>query len=330
MKCGRIGSRAGCAALLRAAIVLYAARGGAEDGSNDVCAASSAPADDVRDRYDDEGRLVHELRLSQGRVVQEIAVNYRGEHAVARTEITAERRRSARTYFDGDRVLVAECHEDGRRTGYASYTYDADGRLVLIDKRGLVADPAQRAGAETWARETTHHTYDATGQLLLVEVRDGAGRVKSRTRSDRPAPVVPIVLSLKAGGTYQSDTELYDFLGGLGIHREPLPEHYASDPLEVALDASYRFNRSSNVTSTDQTTLRLAADYHDVLPRLTLFTFVTTNRNLPANLRLNLELAVLGAKVDLVPPRKVQLDVSFAPIWNFRSIVAPEVNSAAL
>jgi hypothetical protein len=288
----------------------------AEDGGNDVCPAISVPADDVRGQYDAKGRFIHELRLAEGRVVQEIAVSYRDDHAVARTEVTPEHRRTARTYYDGGHVVVAECHEDGRRVAHAGYTYDGDGHLVLLDKRTLVK--------ERWTRETTHDTYDADGELVLTEVRDETGRVKSRTRSDRAPLTVPVVLSFTTGGTYQSDTELYDFLGGIGIHREPKVERYGADPLEVALDAAYRFHRAAGTTSTDQTTLRLGVDYHDIVPRLTLFSFITTERNLPVNLRLNLELAVLGVKVDLLRPRRVRLDVSFAPIWNFRSIVAPE------
>jgi len=315
-------ARRALARLLALAALASSEAAQAEDGSNDVCPANSVAADDVRDSYDAQGHWVHQLRLTDGRVVEEIAVSYRGDHAVARTEVTPGHRRSARTYFDGERVSVAECHEDGRRVAYAGYTYDTDGRLVLVDKRTLAK--------ERWTRETTHHTYAADGRLMLSEVRDAAGRVKSRTESQRAPLAVPVVLSLTTGGTYQSDTELYDFLGGIGIHRAAEPDRFGSDPLEVALDAAYRFHRAAGTTSTDQTTLRLAVDYHDILPRITLFTFAATDRNLPVNLRLNLELAVLGVKFDIVPPRRVQLDVSFAPIWNFRSIIAPEPGTAGV
>jgi hypothetical protein len=101
-------------------------------------------------------------------------------------------------------------------------------------------------------------------------------------------------------------------------------QRYGSDPLEVGLDGVYKFHRAERATSTDQTTLRFGADYHDILPRITLFTFTSTDRNLPANLRLNLEEAVLGIKVDIVPPARYQLDASFAPVWNFRSIASPQ------
>jgi hypothetical protein len=172
-------------------------------------------------------------------------------------------------------------------------------------------------------REITLNTYDVEGRLVASEVRDGGGRLKRRTSSRRVPPRVPILLSLVGGGSYQSDTELFDFVGGFGIHREPKPEQYATDPLEVELDAAYRFHRVAGATGTDQTTMRLGVDYHDVVPRITLFSFAATDRNVPANLRLNLEVAPLGVKVDLVRPARVRLDVSFAPVWNFRSIVNP-------
>jgi hypothetical protein len=305
--------------------VTFASEARAEDGSNDVCPALSADADDVRDEYDAQGRLVHELRLAQGRVVEEVAVSYRDGHAVARTEVTPERRRVARSYFRDDRVSVAECYEGERRVGYASYEYDGDGHLLLLDKRSFVEGTAGEAPvAPHWTRETTHHRYDADGQVIATEVRDTDGHVKSRTTSERVPLAVPVVLSFSAGGTYQSDTQLYDFLGALGIHREPKVEHYGEDPLSVGLDAAYRFHRASGATTMDQTTLRLGVDYHDIVPRITLFTFATTERNVPANLRLNLEVAVLGVKYDFVPPKKYQLDVSFAPVWNFRSIFSPQ------
>lgn len=292
-------------------------RARAADGSNDACPAHNADADDVREDYDARGRLLHQLRLAKGRVVEEVALTYTGEHATTRVEQTPGHRRIARSYFKGDELVVGECYEDGERTGYVANRYD-DGHLTLMEKRTLVAGQGFRL-------ETTHFTYDADGNLVLTEVRGPDGARLSVTRAERAPSSVPIVLSLLAGGSYQSDTELYDVTAGLGIHRRPKVQHYGSDPLEVGLDGTYKFHRAAGVTSTDQTTLRFGVDYHDILPRITLFTFTSTDRNLPANLRLNLEEAVLGIKLDIVRPGGTyQLDVSFAPVWNFRSIAAPQ------
>lgn len=304
-----------------------AARALAADGGNDACPALALPADDVRDRYDASARLIHELRLAKGRVVQEIAIAYVGEHAIARTEIADGHVRVARSYWDVDRLLVAECYADGKRVGYVRYAYDDEGHVTEMEKRTFVT-PSQPTDASapkagSWTLEVTRNRYDADGQLLESEVRGADGKLVSSTRADREPPKVPIVIALRAGGAYQSDSRLYDFTTGLALHRDPEVQRYGSDPLEVGLDGAYRYHRAAGVTSLDQTTLRFGADYHDLLPRFTLFTFTSMERNLATHLRLYLEEAFLGAKVDVVRSPRFSFDLSFAPIWSFRSIEAP-------
>ncbi|MFZ5897004.1 MAG: hypothetical protein ACOY0T_38455 [Myxococcota bacterium] len=294
----------------------------AEDGGNEVCPAIFADADDVRERYDEQGKLVHQLRLKGSSVVQEIAILHQSEHAVARSEVTSEHLRVARTRWDEDHVVSAECYLDGVRIAYATYRYEDD-RVVRVEKH-FWDKPADSGAAPAVERiETVHFAYDADGRLVATEVRRGDGTLLSRTRAERAPPRVPVQVALSAGGSYQSDTDLYDLNAGLGIRRRPRVQRYGSDPLDVGLDAVFKFHRVAGLTSTDQTRLRLSVDYHDILPRFTIFTFTNMERNLPANLRLNLEVAVLGAKFDILPGDKYQLDVSFAPVWNFRSIVSP-------
>jgi hypothetical protein len=317
----RSARRWGFALTLSSALVLArAAR--AADGSNDACPAHNADADDVREQYDVQGRLVHQLRLEHGFVVEEVALSYQGDHATARTEVTPGHQRVARSYFDGDHLLAAECFEDGQRVGYAAYRYQRD-HVTSMQKY-------TRVPSGDFELMTTEYAYDADGNLVSTELRARDGALVSVTRADRPPAKVPIVFSLLGGGSYQSDTRLYDVTAGLGIHRRPKVERYGSDPLEVGLDGTYKFHRAARVTSTDQTTLRFGVDYHDILPRITLFTFTSTDRNLPANLRLNLEEAVLGIKLDIVRPGgKYQVDASFAPVWNFRSITSPQTTGGA-
>lgn len=299
----------------------------AEDGGNDVCPAAYAEADEVRERYDASGRLVHQLRLKQGYKVGEIAIVHRDGHAVFRTEATPGQTRVARTAWDGDRVASASCEVNGRNTARATYRYDGE-RLVAVEKR-FVEPPAAGATQAAKRLEVTRFFHDLDGQLVATEVRDGKGKLLSVTRADRPARAVPITLAVSAGGSYQSDTELYDFTAGLGLYRRPQVLRYGADPLEVELDATFRLHRTAGVTTTDQTTLRFGADYHELLPRLTLFTFTAFERNVPANLRLNLEVAVLGVKLAILRG-DYQLDASFAPIWNFRSIDSPEAGADAM
>lgn len=338
-------ARGALAALALLAVVCAAHPARAEDGGNDVCPAQAAEADDVRERYDAENRLVHQLRLLRNQKVQEVAIVHRDGHATERTEVVPGHVRVARTQWDGDNVVRAECLLDGKSVAVATYSY-VDGRLVQLEKRvwhaaaastasppaaeGATPEPpappppARAAANGEWRTEITRNSYDADGRLVASEVRRADGTLISATRAERTPNRVPVQLSLSAGGSYQSDTALYDFTAGFGIHRKPQIQRYGADPLEVGLDGTFKFHRAAGVTSTDQTTLRFAADYHEILPRITLFTFTSTERNLPANLRLNLEEAVLGVKLDIVPRAQYQLDVSFAPVWNYRAIITPE------
>lgn len=206
-----------------AACLLSARRARAEDGGNEVCPALSAAADDVRERYDDHGRLVHQLRLQQSRVVEEIAILHQRDHAVARTELTPGHIRIARTTWKDDHVTFAECQVDGVRTAYATYRY-RDEHLESVEKHFWEAPANPEAGATATLQErieTVRFAYDADGQLVQSEVRATDGKLLSRVLAERAAPKIPIQVALSAGGSYQSDTELYDFSAGLGIHRRP-------------------------------------------------------------------------------------------------------------
>jgi hypothetical protein len=284
----------------------------AQAGTNEACAAEAVAADDTRESYDDHGKLTQQLRISKGQVVADARIAYdESGHPTERTEATAGHTKVARTNWQGDKVVEAACSVDGVVTARIVYEYDGD---RLVSKAELKNGQAPR---------TTTLRYDEFGHLLLSETRSSTGEIVSRTEATYEPPRTPVQVTATAGGAYQSDTELIDASAGLGIHRRPPIERYGSDPIEVMLDGAFKFNRAKGITNTDQLTARLAVDYNYVLPRVTLFTFTRTDRNLPANLKLNLEEAFLGLKVDIVPRAPWMLDASVAPVWNFRSIIAP-------
>ncbi len=276
------------------------------------CPADTTESDDIRETYDAAGHLTHQLRLLKSRVVAEVSVTYDAAgHPTVRTEVAIGHTYIVRTTWRGDDIVESACEADGVVASRVAYDYA--GRKVL----------AKHESTSGVATSTTEYHYDASGQLVLTETRAGSGELTARTASTHAPRSTPIYITATAGGGYQSDTRLIDASGGLGFHRKPAAEHYRSDPLEVALDGALRINRANGVTATDQTTVRLGIDYNLVLPRTTLFTFIATERNLPANLKVNLEEAFLGIKVDLIPRTDWVLDLSFAPVWNFRSIRSP-------
>jgi hypothetical protein len=296
-----------CAALL--APVAHAA----DEGGNDVCPANAIDADDIRDVRDAGGRLLEQLRLRDRAMVQEIHVTRDGAgHAVERVETDGAATRTARTRWAGDHPAHGECLEGDSVVAVGDYAYDGD-NLVESDEK-----PTGKT-----LRKTSYH-YDAYGRLDSVAVRDETGHEIGRTEILQPRPTVPILLTGAAGAIYQSDTALLDVTAAFGVHRKPALEQYGSDPLEVGIDAAMKFDRTKGLTTADQTTARLGIDYNYVFPRTTLFAFAATERNVPANLKVNLEIAPLGIKYDVVPPTTFKFDVSFAPVWNLRAVTTEQ------
>jgi hypothetical protein len=278
----------------------------------DACTSVAVEADDVRETYDSGGHLTHELRLSKGRVVAETSLTYDAAgHPTERVEVADGHTKIARTRWLGGDIADASCEVDGSVIAAVVYEY---ARGKLVSKHETISGSPSR---------TTEYHYDESGQLSLTETFTPSGEVAQRTLATHAPRATPIDITATAGGVYQSDTRLTDVTGAIGIHRKPLVERYRSDPLEVALDGALRFSRSNGATATDQTTARLGVDYNLVLPRTTLFTFTAIERNLPANLKLNLEEGFLGIKFDIVPRTEWRLDASFAPVYSFRSITAP-------
>jgi hypothetical protein len=281
----------------------------ADDGGNDVCPPHSADADDVRDIRDASGRLLEQLRLRERAVVEEVHIaRDAAGHPTERVETQGSSTRTARTRWAGDHASHAECLEGDAVVSTGDYTYDGDRTLESDEKR-----------ADQDRRKTTYH-YDGYGRLDGILVRDEEGHVLAHTEIVQPRPPTPILLTGSAGAVYQSDTALLDVTAGFGIHRKPKWAEYGGDPLEVGLDAAMKFDRTKGLTTTDQTTARIGIDYNYVFPRTTLFAFAATERNVTANLKVNLEVAPIGIKYDILPPTTFRLDASVAPVWNLRAV----------
>ncbi len=189
-------------------------------------------------------------------------------------------------------------------------TYGYDGANLVV----------KYADAEGKPRRITRLTYDDGGNVLTEEVRAVDGSLLARTVSARAKLKTPVRVVLSAGGAYQSDTRLVDATVGAQILRQP---RKGVDPIEFALTGAYRFNSARGTTTADQFRSRLGLDYVYLLPRTSFFTFLAIERNIPANLKLNLESGILGARFDFLAGGSYKLDLSFAPVWNFRAILSP-------
>lgn len=270
------------------------------------------PADEVRETWDEDGRLVVSLQLKDGMLVAEARPRYDEKgRLVERTTthpgkgMTIERF----SYDPSGQLLVREVLEDGVSTVREERTYEKGRptKVSLRDAEGL---------------RVTTTTYDDRGAILQVETRDEEGHLLSRQIADRSAPrvVVPVVVSLSAGLATVSDVESTSITGGFSISRKPTPEQYKRDPFEFGAKASYTRATLAGELFTDQLDAGISFDYNNFAGPLTLFLFSTFSRNPAANLDVDLLAAPVGAKVDLLALPVFDLDLSFAPVWNYRSI----------
>lgn len=276
--------------------------------------APVASTEDVRETWDSAGRLTRRLVLDDGRLVEEIANAYDADGRLASRTTTSDGRTTVETWtYDADGyALTHETLVDGQRTALETMTW-ADGRMatLTLEQDGRV--------------ETTTWTYDDEGQAVLVETRAADGTVLRRVISERaeaPPERVPIKLALSGGVATDSDVRTTSVSGGFEISRKPDPGQYDEDPLEVSAYGSYTLGVSEGERTNDDLKAGFGLDYNEFVDRTTAFLFTRVERNPVANLDIDLELAPIGIKYEIVPEGGVfSLDASFAPIWNFRSIL---------
>lgn len=312
---------------LLCATVAQAEEGGAvpvEGAAVETPAAASAPAEaapapvdtreEIREIYDVDGRVTRRLQLVGGQLQEEVVNTYDASGRLSERTTTrgAEQRVERWTYDDSGNVLTHETRVGLALVSSETWTY-ADGRPATF-----TVDAGGQKKVTTW-------TYDEKGRIILVETKAADGTVLSRSVSDRqapPPPDVPIELEISGGFATDSDVKTNSVTAGFSIERKVPPELYAEDHLEVAAYGTYTRGISQGELTNDDLSVGFGLDYNEFVPRTTAFLFMKVERNPVANLDVDLEVAPIGIKYDLVPEGGVfTLDASFAPIWNFRSIL---------
>ena len=274
------------------------------------------PSEEVRESYNSAGQLVRRLTLSGGVLVSEVANTYDSAGRLSTSTTTAGGHTTVET---------STWAEDG---ALASKTVTVDGATTLQETYSWSGSKmASRTRTMGEVSETTTWTYDSAGNPTLVETKGPGGALLSRTVADRePAPVVvepvPIDLSITGGVATDSDVQTTSISGGFAISRKPGADQYDTDHLEVSAYGGYTRGVSKGERTNDDLTAGFGLDYNEFVDRTTAFLFTAIERNPVANLDIDLEVAPIGLKYDLVPEGGVfWMDASFAPVWNYRSIL---------
>jgi YD repeat-containing protein len=276
--------------------------------------APAAPAREVRDTWDAQRRLVRQIEVVGEQIVAETTWVYDDEgRPVSRTTTRGASSEVQRWTYDAEgrevsRVLLV----DGAEVGSVATTWQ-DGRVVEV------------ADTQNGATTRTRTAYDDQARVTRVETirPDGTVEVRTATFAEAPPEGVPIQLTLSGGLSYQTDVELFTVSGGFSIDRKPAVEAFGKDPFEVHATVSYAYGRSRKEVVNNALHGRFSIDLNLVAPRVTPFLFVDVDRNTAFNQNIDLEIAPIGVKVDLLPREVMKLDFSFAPVINYRSVAIP-------
>lgn len=265
---------------------------------------------EVRESWSAGGRLVRRLTLLDGALVR--------EETFAWTDDGQPRER---------RVVERGVEEVERWTTDGATTTRVRTRgEVVVETEALTTEggrPTKRVIERDGARVVTTWSYDAAGQLVAEEERTGDDALVRRVLADRsppPAVPVPFTVGLSGGVSTSSDVSTTSVTAGFAVGREPPPERYADEPLELSAYGSYTRASAKGTLTNDELKAGFGLDYNEIVGKLTAFLFTTVQRNPVANLDVDLVVAPIGLKYELVPRGPFLLDVSFAPVWNFRSI----------
>lgn len=242
----------------------------------------------INTRYDARGRPIEVSTHAGGRV----------------TVVTT-------AYLPGEGAKKVEEHTtvDGVETKAETWTY----------KGGLVqSDVVVESGRIT--RQELYTYNDEYDQLVQRVVKDGAGNVLLTTNLHPSPPVVPIQISVGGGFLFDSEVNKIGGSALFEVARKPRIERVGADPLEVRAAFSYAYQRSMDEVTTSELKSRFSIDLNQVRKATSVFGFVDFDRNAVSNLNADVSIAVPGVKLDLVPRDLFKLDLSLAPLMNFRSI----------
>jgi hypothetical protein len=267
--------------------------------------------EEVRESYDAAGNVSHRIVLQDGTLSLEEHYRYQDSLLVEKRSSGPDGSTVESWSYAGDRPVLHQRKKDDVLLLTESWTYGSDGVQSLTVER-LGEGPQ----ITTW-------TYDSLGRVVQVETHSSDGTLLSRTLAERSRPVTPVHFEFSAGGGWSSQTEVLDLVGGFSLSRKPDSSLYDLDPLEFRVGLAYKLSRSQGETVNDDLSAWAGMDYNHIAPRSTLFLFSTVARNPVANLNLDLVVAPVGYKVEMIQRPKAKFDLSFAPLWNFRSIVAP-------
>lgn len=267
--------------------------------------------EEIRENYDAAGNLSHRIVLVDNQLSREEHYRYEGGLLVEKRSSSPSGELVESWSYAGDRPTLHEQRQGEQLLLKESWTYGAGGVQSKTVER-----PGEATQVTTW-------TYDSLGRVIQTETRTAEGALLSRSLADRTRPITPVHFEFSAGGGWSSQTEVLDLVSGFSLSRKPDASLYDLDPLEFRVGMAYKLSRSQGETVNDDLSAWAGMDYNHIAPRSTLFLFGTVARNPVANLSVDLVVAPVGYKVELVEAPRALLDLSFAPVWNFRSIVAP-------
>ncbi len=272
-------------------------------------------AREVRETWSAAGRLVRRLTFDKGVLQAETTFVYddAGRLVEERTTGTGGAVVQSWTYNDDGTTASHAIVTDGVATLREAFTY-TDGKVTSR----VVATPDGTSSTTT--------TYGPNGEPTLVETRAASGELLARTVSDREAPPherVKLNVGINGGVATSSDVRSTALRAGFLISRKPTVAQYDFDPIEFSAYGDYNRATSFGELTNDQLKAGVGFDYNELVGPLTAFLFTAVERNPVANLDIDLLVAPIGVKYDIVPEGVFTLDASFAPVWNFRSIAVP-------